>query len=186
MTTPPHRPSADLAPAARLPTSVGPPRGRVRPSHFAVGAFLVVVAAVLFVGATRFPLDKGYTIVGPHVFPMLVAAFTGFVGVVLCIQAATGGFRNLAPQSAHPADLARAGRAGAAWVSAGLLADALLITHIGFVLAAAVLFVCAARGFGSRRPFRDLAVGIATTLPVYWLFTAGLGVSLPRLINAWI
>ena len=33
---------------------------------------------------------------------------------------------------------------------------------------------------------RDLAIGIALTLPIYWLFNAGLGVSLPSLINIWL
>ncbi|MEK1835874.1 MAG: tripartite tricarboxylate transporter TctB family protein, partial [Pseudomonas sp.] len=78
------------------------------------------------------------------------------------------------------------GKAGATWVTAGLVGVALLITYIGFVLAAALLFACSARGFGSRSPLRDLAIGIALTLPIYWLFTAGLGVSLPPLVNAWI
>jgi putative tricarboxylic transport membrane protein len=54
------------------------------------------------------------------------------------------------------------------------------------VLAAGLLFACAARGFGSRHPVRDLAIGIALTLPIYWLFNAGLGVSLPSLINIWL
>ena len=35
-------------------------------------------------------------------------------------------------------------------------------------------------------PVRDLAVGVALTLPVFWLFTMGLGLTLPPLVNAWI
>jgi putative tricarboxylic transport membrane protein len=78
------------------------------------------------------------------------------------------------------------GKSGAAWVTAGLVGVAVLINLIGFVLAAGLLFACSARGFGSRRPVKDLAIGIALTLPIYWLFNAGLGVSLPPLVNAWI
>ncbi len=75
---------------------------------------------------------------------------------------------------------------GAAWVSAGLMAMSVLITFVGFVLSAALLFGMAARGFGSRHPVRDLGIGAALALPVYWVFTSGLGVTLPSLVNAWI
>jgi putative tricarboxylic transport membrane protein len=75
---------------------------------------------------------------------------------------------------------------GAAWVTGGLVAMSVLIVHLGFVLSAALLFALSARGFGSRHPLRDVAIGVALTLPVYWIFTSGLGVSLPALVNAWI
>jgi len=78
------------------------------------------------------------------------------------------------------------GRALLPVLLAGLVGVAVLINLIGFVLAAGLLFACSARGFGSRRPVKDLAIGIALTLPIYWLFNAGLGVSLPPLVNAWI
>lgn len=159
---------------------------RFAAKHFAVGLSLVGIAAVLGVGAARFPVDKGYTILGPQIFPWVIAAFVGLVGLLLSVQGATGGFRNLATEETVSGSDAGARRASAAWVSAGLLAVALLISHVGFVLAAAVLFVCAARGFGSRRPLPDFGIGIALTLPVYWIFTMGLGVSLPKLFNAWI
>lgn len=128
----------------------------------------------------------GFTILGAHVYPYAVAVFLGVVGLLMSFQAVTGGFRNLADDSDKTAKALPGGKLGAAWVTAGLVGVALLITHIGFVLAAGLLFACAARGFGSRHPLRDLAIGIALTLPVYWLFTTGLGVSLPPLVNAWI
>ena len=159
---------------------------RFEAKHFAVGLSLLGIAAVLGVGAARFPVDKGYTILGPQIFPLVIAAFVGLVGLLLSFQGATGGFRNLETEAAPAGSDAGARLANAAWVSAGLLAVALLISHVGFVLAAAVLFVCAARGFGSRRPLLDIGIGIALTLPVYWIFTMGLGVSLPKLLNSWI
>ena len=152
--------------------------------QLALGVFLGVIAALLAAGAARFPVDKGYAILGPQVFPFAVAAFVGAVAALLCWQAATGGFRNLTVDEAEPPT--RHQWTAAAWVSAGILSVALLIGMLGFVLSAAVLFVCAARGFGSHRPLRDLAVGIALVLPVFWLFTMGLGLTLPPLVNAWI
>lgn len=130
------------------------------------------------------PVDKGYSILGPHIFPFAVALFVAAVAVLLCWQAATGGLRNLADEA--PPATSRSRVAGAIWLSAGILAVALLINQLGFVLAAAVLFAFAARGYGSRSPVRDLGIGVALTLPVFWLFTMGLGLSLPQLVNAWI
>lgn len=152
--------------------------------QLAIGVALLALSALLAIGAAGFPVDKGYSIFGPQVFPLAVAGFVGVVALLLCRQAATGGFRNLQGDAAPPVSRQRV--AGAAWLSAGILAVALLINHLGFVLSAALLFALAARGFASRSPLRDLAVGIALTLPVFWLFTMGLGLSLPKLVNAWI
>ncbi|WP_339527127.1 tripartite tricarboxylate transporter TctB family protein [Pseudomonas sp. EL_65y_Pfl2_R96] len=160
-------------------------RWKVMPAQLAIGVAVVAISAVLAFGASRFPPEMGFVIMAAYVYPYAVAAFLGVVGLLLCYQALTGGFRNLSDD--HETTQAQpGGKAGASWVTAGLVGVALLISYIGFVLAAALLFACSARGFGSRSPVRDLAIGIALTLPIYWLFTAGLGVSLPPLINAWI
>jgi len=154
------------------------------PAQLAVGASLVLMSAVLAVGASRFPAEKGFTVLGAHVYPYAVAVFLGIVGVSISLQAA--GLRSPADVSDGITGAIPGGKAGALWVTAGLTICALLIAHIGFVLAAALLFACSAQGFGSRHPARNLAIGIALALPVYWLFTIGLGVSLPPLVNAWI
>lgn len=156
------------------------------PVPLAIGLGVVAISAVLALGAYRFPEEMGFVILGAHVYPYALAVFLGAVGLLLCYQAVTGGFRELADHDDESAKALPGGKLGAAWVTAGLVAVAVLINVIGFVLAAGLLFACSARGFGSRRPVRDLAIGIALTLPIYWLFNAGLGVSLPPLINAWL
>ncbi|AUG01537.1 tripartite tricarboxylate transporter TctB [Pseudomonas sp. 09C 129] len=161
-------------------------RSRVVLSQLAIGLGLIAISLVLVIGALRFPPEMGFVILGAHVYPSAVAAFLGAVGLLLSYQACTGGFRELAAHDDETAQALPGGRLGVAWVTAGLVALAVLIDLIGFVLAAGLLFACSARGFGSRRPLRDLAIGIALTLPIYWLFNAGLGVALPPLVNAWI
>jgi putative tricarboxylic transport membrane protein len=156
------------------------------PTQLAIGAGVIAISAVLAFGAFRFPPEMGFVILGAHVYPYAVAVFLGIVGLLLCYQAVTGGLRELAAHDDEAAKALPGGKLGAAWVTAGLVGVAVLINLIGFVLAAALLFACSVRGFGSRRPVRDLAIGIALTLPIYWLFNAGLGVSLPPLVNAWI
>ncbi|AZD28936.1 tripartite tricarboxylate transporter TctB family protein [Pseudomonas chlororaphis] len=161
-------------------------RSRVVLSQLAIGLGLIAISLVLVIGALRFPPEMGFVILGAHVYPCAVGAFLGAVGLLLSYQACTGGFRELGASGDDSAQAQPGGRLGAAWVTAGLVAIAVLINLIGFVLAAGLLFACSARGFGSRRPLRDLAIGIALTLPIYWLFNAGLGVALPPLVNAWI
>lgn len=160
--------------------------GVIVPTQLAVGLGLIAVSAVLAFGAFHFPPEMGFVILGAYVYPYAVAIFLACVGVVLSYQALNGGFRELPARSVEDDQTVPGGRMGAAWVTVGLLQVAALINIIGFVLAAGILFACSARGFGSRHPVRDLAIGIALTMPIYWLFNAGLGVSLPALFNVWI
>ncbi|MGF6091817.1 tripartite tricarboxylate transporter TctB family protein [Pseudomonas sp. 18173] len=152
------------------------------PAQLAIGLGLIALSALLAVGANRFPAEMGFVILPAYVYPYIVAGFLGVVGLLLSYQALTGGFRELDSGNG----VIPGGKSGAAWVTGGLVGVAALINLIGFVLAAGLLFACSARGFGSRHPLRDLAIGIALTLPIYWLFNAGLGVSLPSLINVWL
>jgi putative tricarboxylic transport membrane protein len=146
-------------------------------TQLAVGTSLILISGVLAYGAFRFPPEMGFVILSAYVYPYAVAAFVGCVGLLLSYQAITGGLRNLPDHDDVAATTIPGGKAGAAWVTVGLLGVALLIEVIGFVLAAGLLFAFSVR---------DLAIGIALTLPIYWLFNAGLGVSLPHLINVWI
>jgi putative tricarboxylic transport membrane protein len=160
---------------------------RLQPVHLAIGAVVLVLAATLIVGAMLLPVDKGYTIVGTRVFPLVVAFLVGIVGLGLVWQSMTGGFRLLETEAIPTDDLPLNQRVQAAlWVSGGLLVDALLIDRIGFVLASTALFAAAARGFGSTRWVKNVAIGLALSWPIYLGFTKGLGLSLPGLFKPWI
>ncbi|HSM88782.1 MAG TPA: tripartite tricarboxylate transporter TctB family protein, partial [Desulfobacterales bacterium] len=50
-----------------------------------------------------------------------------------------------------------------------------LIAEAGFILATTVLFAATSRGFGSRRPWRDAAIGFALATLVWLAFDRGLG-----------
>jgi putative tricarboxylic transport membrane protein len=60
----------------------------------------------------------------------------------------------------------------------------LLLMPAGFIIAATVLFVLVARAFSSRRMLRDAVAGLLLALIVYFSFTAGLGLVLPKGILA--
>ena len=100
------------------------------------------------------------------------------------LAARTGGFRAM-----EDADNAEGAYwPGFVWVSAGLLANAALITTIGFVLSCALCFALAVRGLRSAegkpagdamQTLRDACVGLAIALPVFWVFTKVLAINLP-------
>jgi len=138
----------------------------------ALGVFATIVAF-------RLPEAGGYARVGPNVAPKVVSASLIALGAWLLYEVLTGGWR--ARVSDDPAERGEhAFHLGAfAWVSAGLFAQMALIHVAGFVVAAMVLFACVARGFGSARWARDLALGLVMGLAVFLFFVKFLNVNLP-------
>jgi putative tricarboxylic transport membrane protein len=140
----------------------------------------VLVLGIGVAGVTyTLPSEGGYAGIGPNFIPAFVAGGLILLGIWLLSEAFSGGWRDMPPidpveRGEHPFD-----RAAFGWVTAALLAHMALIGFAGFVIAGIVLFAGVARGFGSRRPARDFAIGIALTLPVYLFFVKLLNVNLP-------
>jgi putative tricarboxylic transport membrane protein len=160
------------------------PTGEIMQKSWQIGIaiFVLALAAVFAVGASQLPSETGYAGIGSAFVPTVVSVFLAVVGALLMWQACTGGFRNFSDSVAELA----ADHRGALWVTAGILLMAGLITKLGFVIAATVLFVFVARGFGSKTPLRDAITGAVLVFPVFWLFTLVLDVNLPRLFNDWL
>jgi putative tricarboxylic transport membrane protein len=164
----------------------------MRLPQLAIGAGTLATGLLLAAGATQIPSEAGYGGVGPNFLPWLVAVALTLCGGLLVWEAATGGFR----QMGEPSGSERGHWPGFVWVSAGLLANAALITAIGFILSCTVCFVLAVRGFksaegrldlGLRALAVDAAIGVAIAAPVYWMFTQALAINLPGLTSTgWI
>ena len=56
--------------------------------------------------------------------------------------------------------------------------NVLLIGTAGFTIASIILFVCVARGFGSKAILRDAAIGAAFALVAYFGFAQTLGINI--------
>ena len=157
-----------------------------------IGAGTLVAGVGLVAGATQLPSEAGYGGVGPNFLPWVVGLLLVACGVLLVREARTGGFR----QRDEPSGAAHGNWLGFAWVSAGILLNAALITTLGFILSCTLCFVFAVRGFtwSEGRPdwrarawLRDLAIGVAIAGPVYWMFTQLLAINLPGLTDSgWI
>jgi putative tricarboxylic transport membrane protein len=160
--------------------------------HALIGLGALAVAGILAWGARAISGEAGYGGVGPNFLPWVVAGVLAVCGVWLLWQAFTGGFRQLDPASGAE----RGDWPAFAWLSAGVLANAALITTAGFVLSCGLCFVLAVRGLrlsegkpagGLRQTGVDAVVGLLIAAPVYWLFTKLLAINLPGLsASGWI
>lgn len=167
-----------------------------------IGAGVLLVAALLAWGAAGIPSTAGYAGVGPNFLPWVATGALAVCGVLLVWHARSGGWRDVEP----PSGGARGDWPALAWVSAGIFANAALISGfsigplvvpgIGFVFSCALCFVLAVRGLrlaegrpggGAAQVGRDALIGLAIALPVYWMFAKLLAINLPHLTaGGWI
>jgi putative tricarboxylic transport membrane protein len=150
--------------------------GRV---ELALSLAVVALGIGASIVAFRLPEAGGYARIGPNFMPKVVSAGLILLGIWLLAEVFTGGWRERVPDD--PVERGEhAFQAGAfAWVSAGLFAQMALIHNAGFVIAGAALYALVARGFGSARLLRDLAVGLVLCVGVFLFFVRFLNVNLP-------
>lgn len=154
-----------------------PGRGRLAQWLISGGVLLLGVGAALT--TARLPSIGGYSGIGPNFFPAVVSGGLILLGLWLLGEVVTGGWRQPAEDDAVARGEHAFHVAGFLWVTAGLVAHMLLIGRAGFVIAAAVLFTLTARGFGSRRWARDIAIGVVLALAIFLFFVKFLNVNLP-------
>lgn len=185
-------------PSSSLGAAVSPPLPDAAPEfehahqprtsmQLLVGIVVLITAGLLSWGALHIPSQAGYSGVGPDFLPWLTASVLGLCGVWLCWEALTGGFRNLdAPDGAQHGDWG-----ALAWVCAGLLMNAALITTLGFILSCTLCYALATQGLrrasgqahvGSFKTIgKDVLTGAIISAPVFWAFTQFLAINLPGL-----
>jgi putative tricarboxylic transport membrane protein len=148
-------------------------------AELALSLGVLALGSAAAVIAWQLPEGGGYARIGSNFLPRLVAGGLILLGVWLLVETFTGGWRARVPD--EPGERGEHAFLPPAflWVCAGLLAQMALIHTGGFVLAAAALFACVARGFGSRRWIRDLLAGLVLGLAVFAFFVHFLNVNLP-------
>ena len=62
----------------------------------------------------------------------------------------------------------------------GIIANGILMVPVGFVISGTLLFVLAARGFGSKAWVKNAIIGLIIAVATYAFFNYGLGLGLPR------
>ena len=156
-----------------------------------VASGVLLIGLGLAVGAVNIPSAAGYGGVGPNFLPWLVSIALVACGGFMLWESRTGGFRAMDESDGNTAAVVPCW-SGFAWVSAGLLANAALITTIGFILSCTLCFVLAVQGLrgaegkADLRPaklVKDALIGTAIAAPVYWMFTKFLAINLPGLTS---
>jgi putative tricarboxylic transport membrane protein len=133
---------------------------------------VLALAVVILAQTLAVPVSPIYAKVGPTVFPFITALGLAALGVVLVVEAVRGGWQLEEEKETRP------DWAALFWVAAGLVLNVLLIVPAGFTLASVILFICVARGFGSKKILRDAAIGATFALIAYFGFAKTLGINI--------
>jgi putative tricarboxylic transport membrane protein len=153
-----------------------------------VGAGALLVGAVMAFGASQIPAQAGYAGVGPNFLPWVAAVVLLLCGGLLVWEARSGGFREME----EPSGAATADWHAMAWVATGVLANAALLTTLGFILSNTLCFMLAVRGLRQsegkgagnlRQTAIDFVTGFLIAAPAFWLFTKALAINLPGLTS---
>ena len=150
-----------------------------KPAEVVLSLGVSALGIATAIGTAQLPSAGGYARIGPNVAPAVIAGGLILLGIWLLFETFTGGWRNAVSDdplvrgehSFHPSAFL--------WVSAGVIAEILLIHTGGFVIAQAALFACVARGFGSPKLPRDFGIGLVLGLAVFLFFVKFLNVNLP-------
>jgi putative tricarboxylic transport membrane protein len=145
---------------------------RVAMPELLIGIGMLAAAATALWETMAIPVSPLYSKVGPTVFPYITAAGMLVLAILLIVAALRGGWQP-EEEKETPTDWK-----SMAFVVAGLLANLFLIRPLGFTAASVIMFVLVCYGFGSRRPLRDLVIGLILGLAAYFGFAKVLGVNI--------
>jgi putative tricarboxylic transport membrane protein len=139
--------------------------------------FVLALGLLVAYQTTLIRKGRGFTVVGPRVFPLLVAVGLIALGVIFLIRTTIRPDEDLAEQAASEESVTH-------WPTIGLIAAALVVypfalSFLGYILGTTLFFPVVARILGSKRTIRDLIIGIVVSVVIYVAFTRFLGVRLP-------
>ena len=134
-----------------------------------VAIILAIAAGVILWDAARLPQSGGYGGVGPADVPRWVAWGLLALAAWSAIAAFREGAEPRAPSAPEPV----------LWIVAGLLLQLLLLKPAGFSIATGLLFACAAAGFGRKKLWLTIPIGIALGAAIFAVFGGLLELSLP-------
>jgi putative tricarboxylic transport membrane protein len=138
---------------------------------------VIALGLLALVGATQVGPGAGYVAVSPSVMPVVIGFGLVALGVLLLLRATVRPDLDLARHVAAEAALTDWRTTGLVLVA--LVAYALTLGPLGYVLATTWFIPTVARILGSSRPVRDVVIGVLLGIVVYIGFTQFLGVRLP-------
>ena len=141
------------------------------------GLVLLAASVAILFAVFAIPGRGGYSSSGPRFVPLIVA-----IGLILLTAAFLA--RTWVRPDMELAERSAEEDAATHWATPALLlvamvAYALLMEPIGYILSTAAFFVPVARLLGSRSLLRDVVIGLVAGVGLFTAFTQYLGVSLP-------
>jgi putative tricarboxylic transport membrane protein len=157
-----------------------PDTGRI--AEFALALGVIVLGAVVLWQTRDIRITPMNSRIGPRVIPYIVGSGLVVVGLWFAVEVllgratqAGGGEDSEDADPTLPTDWGTIG-----FIAISLVIYLYLIERAGFIIASSVLFFGAAFGMGSRRILRDVAIAIAVSVSIYFIFTRGLSLRLPE------
>ena len=142
-----------------------------RLSESIAGAFVLAIG--LFIGLETYEMagTGTRTVVGPHLFPYIIAFGLIAVGLSLLREAVSG-------HVAHEMGFELDWRAFAL-ASGGLILQMLLLERLGWIVATTLMFFAATLAFRERRVVVSVLIGLILSGLAFVIFNYGLGLDLP-------
>lgn len=148
------------------------------PSGLRAAALVILSLGLLVLWRSlAIPPGTGFTVVGPRVFPLAVSAGLLVTGGLFLARVTVWPDRWLIRKAAEEDRMTHWPVPGL--IFASLLAYAVALKPLGYVLATALFLPVSARIIGSRNLARDSAVGLVIAVVLFVGFTRFLGIRLP-------
>lgn len=151
-------------------------RGR---SELGIAALLGAIAVVIAIDTANIRRTAANTaVMGPQVIPTIIAIGLAGCAIALAIDVLRGGHAE--PEEGEDIDLS----GGAHWptllgLAGVILASALLMDFLGFVISSGLMFYGSALLLGSKRYIWALIIGALLAVLTFYGFVLGLGIPLP-------
>ncbi|HEV7307198.1 tripartite tricarboxylate transporter TctB family protein [Ensifer sp.] len=148
----------------------------LKSANLRIGETILGLASLglgLFIGAETWlaPPIAAQTVIGPGLFPALIATGLILVGLQFLYEAI---LYRLQREEFPELDWKAVILAASAFAS-----QLVLLERFGWIVSGTFLFVVSAKAFGSRAYLRDLLIGLALTAITYFVFDYGLDLDLP-------
>ena len=136
---------------------------------FVIAAVLAIVAIAITWSTYSASGVASYSPVGPKIVPYIIAFCLFVLAIWTTFEAWRGDFSEREPQEIGPM----------VWIIGGLAIQMLSMKTVGFSISTGLLFAATARGFGFRKLWFSIPVGIVFSFVVWFVFAKGLQLSLP-------
>lgn len=142
------------------------------------GLLTGAVCALFYIGTLSFP--KSSIGINPRAYPLVIIFSAFALSVTLIVR---GALKIWSEKGPHERTLPRG---KTAWflslLAAGMMAYALSLETLGYIVVTPLLMALAMFLFGERKPFRIILTSVLVSILLYWVFRSVFRVPLPRSI----